>query len=184
MEGNDKQKDFSSSQLGVRGKLFLIGMMGSGKSYWAQKIAAATNSTWMDLDVEIEKENKTTIKEIFETEGEATFRLLEQKALHLLAKHSNIIIATGGGAPCFFDNVDWMNAHGVTVFINEPIDILVQRLQKEKAHRPLISNASDEALYQSLTERLASRIDFYSKATHTIVGSQATIDDFVKLINC
>lgn len=183
MDENIKQKDFSNSPLGVRGKLFLIGMMGSGKSYWAQKIAAATNYNWMDLDVEIEKENGTSIKEIFETEGENTFRLMEQKALYQLAKHSNIIIATGGGAPCFFDNIDWMNAHGITVFIDEPIEVLVTRLQKEKAHRPLVSNTSDNELYVSLTERLASRIDFYKKAQHTIIGSQATVEDFIKLIN-
>jgi shikimate kinase len=164
-------------------KLFLIGMMGSGKSYWAQKIAAATSYNWMDLDVEIEKENGISISEIFKTEGEATFRLMEQKALNQLAKHSNIIIATGGGTPCFFNNIVWMNAHGVTVFIDEPIDVLVTRLQKEKAHRPLVSNISDEELHVSLTERLASRLHFYQKAQHTVIGSQATVEDFIKLIN-
>lgn len=162
--------------------IFLVGMMGSGKSYWAQQIAAATNLNWMDLDAEIEKENSMTIKEIFETEGEAYFRLLEQKALHTLALYNNIIIATGGGTPCFFNNMDWMNAHGRTIFINEPINILIQRLQSEKAKRPLISNLSNQALHQSLTERLESRMDFYSKAQHTIVGSQATVANFIALI--
>lgn len=158
-------------------------MMGSGKSYWAQQIAAATNLHWIDLDTDIEKRNGTTIKEIFETyEGEANFRLLEQKALHQLATYNNIIIATGGGTPCFFDNMEWMNAHGITIFIKDPVSILVQRLQAEKAKRPLISRSPNQALHQFLTEKLADRIDFYSKAQHTITGSQAIVADFIALI--
>jgi len=98
-------------------KLFLIGMMGSGKTYWAQQLAAAYHIDWMDLDSEIEKENLMTIKEIFETEGEENFRLKEQKALHKLARYQNIIIATGGGTPCFYNNMQWMNEHGITVLL-------------------------------------------------------------------
>lgn len=164
-------------------KLFLIGMMGSGKSYWAKQLAAATQRKWIDLDTVIEQTAGKTISDIFATEGEAAFRLLEQNVLHKTANDNNLIVATGGGAPCFFDNIDWMNAYGVTVFINEPIGILVQRLQKEKAHRPLVSNTSDDELYASLAERLASRLQFYQKAQHTIIGSQATVEDFIKLIN-
>ena len=157
-------------------------MMGSGKSYWAQQIAAATNLSWMDLDAEIEKENSITIKEIFETEGETAFRLKEKKALHKLAEYDNIIIATGGGTPCFFNNMQWMNAHGITIFINEPINILVQRLQNEKAKRPLISASSNEGLQALLDNKLAERLPFYSQAKHSIIGSTATIADFTGLI--
>ncbi len=163
--------------------LFLVGMMGSGKSYWAQQIAAATQFGWMDLDAEIEKENAMTIKEIFETKGEETFRLIEKKALHKLAEHKNIIIATGGGTPCFFDNMAWMNAKGITIFINEPIGILVQRLQSEKGHRPLISSSSNDDLQHFLENKLAERLSFYSQAKHTIQGSKATVADFIELIN-
>lgn len=158
-------------------------MMGSGKSYWAKQLAAATKRKWIDLDTVIEQTAGKTISEIFTREGEAAFRLLEQKVLHQTASDNDLIVATGGGAPCFFDNIDWMNAHGLTVFINEPIEVLVQRLQKEKAHRPLVSNTLDDELHASLTERLASRLQFYQKAQHTIIGSQATVEDFIKLIN-
>jgi shikimate kinase len=163
--------------------LYLIGMMGSGKSYWAKQLAAATKRKWIDLDTEIEQTAGKTISDIFAIEGEAAFRLLEQKVLHQTASNNNLIVATGGGAPCFFDNIDWMNAHGVTVFINEPIEVLVHRLQNEKAHRPLVSNTTDDELYVSLAERLASRLQFYQKAQHTIIGSQATVEEFIKLIN-
>jgi shikimate kinase len=156
--------------------------MGSGKSYWAQQIAAATNLHWMDLDAEIEKENSMTIKEIFETEGEAVFRVKEKKALHKLASYNNIIIATGGGTPCFFDNMTWMNTHGTTIFINESVNILVQRLQNEKAKRPLISQSSNEALQALLENKLAERLPFYSQSKHSIVGSTVKLADFIDLI--
>lgn len=182
MDVNINQNDSSNSPLVAWGNLFLIGMMGSGKSYWAKQIAEATQRKWIDLDTVIEQTAGKTISEIFATKGEADFRLLEQKVLQQTASDNNLIVATGGGAPCFFDNIDWMNAHGVTVFIDEPIEVLVQRLQKEKAHRPLVSNTSDDELHASLTERLASRLQFYQKAQHTIIGSQATVEDFLKLI--
>ena len=163
--------------------IFLIGMMGSGKSYWAQQIAAAANLHWMDLDAEIEKENSMSVKEIFETEGEANFRLKEKKALHKLAGYNNIIIATGGGTPCFFDNMDWMNTHGTTIFINEPVGILVERLQNEKAKRPLISNSPNDDLEILLQQRSAERSGVYSQAKHTITGSLASVVDFLKIVN-
>ncbi len=182
MNENLKNSEFSIFPLGANDIIYLIGMMGSGKSYWAKQIAATTNCKWIDLDTVIEQTVSKTISEIFATEGENAFRLLEQKVLHQTKHEHNLIVATGGGAPCFFDNIDWMNAHGTTIFIEEPIDILVKRLQKEKEHRPLISNASDAMLHQSLTARLTCRIDFYHKAKHKIIGSKATIDDFIKLI--
>lgn len=158
-------------------KLFLIGMMGSGKTYWAQQLAAAYNIDWIDLDSEIEKENMMTIKEIFETEGEENFRLKEQKALHELTHHKNIIIATGGGTPCFYNNMQWMNEHGITVFINEPISVLAERLAKEKAHRPLIKNLNDDELENFLERKLAERIAFYNQAKFTINSQSFSIDD-------
>jgi shikimate kinase len=180
---NMNQNNLLNTHQLASSNLFLIGMMGSGKSYWAKEIAAVTQRQWMDLDTIIEATAGKTISDIFATEGEAAFRLLEQKALQQTANHNNLIVATGGGTPCFFDNIDWMNAYGITVFINEPIEVLVHRLQKEKAHRPLVSDTSDEKLYASLTERLASREQFYKKAQHIVVGSKATVEDFVRLLH-
>ena len=176
-------KIVQNSPLDIRGNVFLVGMMGSGKSYWAQQISAATNRNWMDLDVEIEKENSMTIKEIFDAEGETTFRKMEQKALHNLAKYNNIIIATGGGTPCFFNNMAWMNVSGITIFINETVSMLAQRLQSQKSHRPLISSSSNGNLEVLLHQRLSERIGFYSQAKYTITGSLATVTDFLKIID-
>ncbi len=164
-------------------KLFLIGMMGSGKSYWAQQLATQYHTNWMDLDAEIEKETSQTIKEIFETAGEAQFRLIERNALHNLAAHQNIIIATGGGTPCFHNNMQWMNEQGITIWIDEPIPVLVKRLIPERSHRPLIKNLSDGELATFLEKKLAERKPFYSQAKHTINSTTVKTDTLHHLIN-
>ncbi len=87
---------------------------------------------WIDLDQQIEKETSITIKEIFETEGEDYFRKKESETLHGLSKYDNIIIATGGGTACFYDNMKWMNEHGLTIWVDESIVVLTERLEKEK----------------------------------------------------
>lgn len=157
--------------------IFLIGMMGSGKSYWAQQLAAAYNMNWMDLDSEIEKENRMSIKEIFETEGEEGFRKKETNALHKLTHYKNIIIATGGGTPCFHNNMQWMNEHGTTVWVDEPVSILAKRLSKEKSHRPLIKNLTDNELENFLEQKLKERKSFYSQAKFIINSKTFSIAD-------
>src|SRR3954470_15407322 len=142
-------------------KLFLLGMMGSGKSYWAQRVAENTSMEWIDLDQQIEKATSMTIREIFSTSGENFFREKERDALRELSKYNNIIIATGGGAPCFHDNMRWMNEHGITIWLDEPINILAERLKKEKEPRPLIKDLYDEELHEFLSRKLAERSPFY-----------------------
>lgn len=164
-------------------KLFLIGMMGSGKSYWAQHLADESNIDWMDLDAEIEKETSQTIKEIFETEGEAFFRNKERDALHNLSSFQNIIVATGGGTPCFHNNMQWMNEHGTTIWIDEPIDILVQRLTPEKAHRPLIKNLNDDELATFLSNKLKERTPFYSQAKFRLSSETLSADKLLEILN-
>jgi len=163
-------------------KFFLIGMMGSGKSYWAQYIAGACAIDWMDLDAEIEKETAMSIRDIFETEGEAFFRTKEKEALHLLAAHQNIVIATGGGTPCFHNNMEWMNRHGITIWIDEPVEILVQRLGKEKAQRPLLQNLGDDELYTFLSGKLEERKTIYSKCQYHLQGTNINENQIIQII--
>ncbi len=152
-------------------KIFLIGMMGAGKSYWAQKLAAAHGMDWIDLDAQVEKATQMSIAEIFETEGEDYFRNKEREVLQQLSVFDHLIIATGGGLPCFHDNMDWMNKNGITIWLYEPIEVLVKRLLPEKKHRPLIKDLSDEELSGFLSKRLAERKPFYSKAQHHLQGT-------------
>src|SRR5438309_1491698 len=120
--------------------------MGSGKSFWADKLSGSINIPAFHLDDEIEKEEGKTVGGIFTEKGEDHFRRKESAILKSFGAKNNFILSTGGGTPCFFDNIDWMNNNGITIWIDEPIDIIASRLQKEKSHRPLIASVKDEEL--------------------------------------
>lgn len=157
-------------------------MMGTGKSYWAQKIADTYNMEWTDLDAQIEKDTSMTIKEIFATEGESFFREKEKEMLHKMTDFANIIIATGGGTPCFHDNMQWMNNNGITIWIDEPVEVLAQRLTKEKAHRPLIKDLNDEELLHFLAIKLSKRSKFYSQCRHHLQAGNISAHSFAEII--
>jgi len=157
-------------------------MMGTGKSYWAQRIADKKNMDWIDLDAQIEKETSMTIKEIFAEQGEIFFRNKERDVLHKLSHFENIVIATGGGTPCFHDNMQWMNKHGITIWIDEPIEILAERLKKEKEHRPLIKDLSDEELLHFLSIKLAERSVFYKQAQYHLQGNNISERSFAEIV--
>lgn len=157
-------------------------MMGSGKSYWAQRIAENTNMDWIDLDQQIEKDTSLTIREIFAANGENFFREKERDVLRELSKYDNIIIATGGGTPCFHDNMRWMNEHGITIWLDEPINILAERLKKEKEHRPLIKDLSDEELHEFLSRKLGERYPFYLQAQHHLQDSKIFDHSFAEIL--
>lgn len=126
------------------------------------------NLQFVDMDHYIEERNLKTIPQIFEQEGEAEFRNKERKALEELSEFTNIVIATGGGAPCFFDNIDLMNRSGKTIYINIDPAILADRLLKSKTERPLIKGKSKEELVAFIDETLKKRNQFYSQAKFQI----------------
>ena len=163
-------------------KIFLVGMMGSGKSFCAKKLAKKLKVPVYDLDNLIEITEDMTIAEIFEEEGEAFFRKLEAEVLRWFGEKKTFVLATGGGTPCFHKNIEWMNNNGITIWLNEPISTLVERLKPEKEHRPLIKDLSDEELDTFLTNKLAERAPFYSQAKHTIEYSTMKDTELVKLL--
>lgn len=146
---------------------FLIGFMGAGKSYWGKRWAQATGFEFVELDNLIESTLGQPIAEVFATQGENFFR--EQESF-LLKKctQDNCIVATGGGAACFFDNMDWMNAHGTTLYLQASPQLLAERLAVEKAHRPLLQQISDASLESFIGHKLAEREPFYRLAVHTL----------------
>jgi shikimate kinase len=152
------------SSSGKRG-IFLVGMMGSGKSYWSKQLAATLHLQAFDLDEEIERHEKKFIAQIFAEKGEIYFRKTEAEMLRRFAEKEYFVLATGGGAPCFHHNMQWMNEQGLTIWLNEPVNVLFERLSVEKNHRPLIQNVSDGELKQFLTTKLAERKPFYEQAT-------------------
>lgn len=142
-------------------KIFLIGLPGAGKTTMGLDLAVDLGLQFVDLDQDIEKANKQSVREIFEEKGEAHFRQLEK--LHLdkvLDELDEFVMATGGGTPCFFNNLETMKRAGVTIFINTPIEQINERLEKDST-RPLMKTAT-------LEELLAKRKEWYSQADHTI----------------
>lgn len=148
--------------------------MGSGKSYWGRELAAQLEVPLIDLDYEIEKTAGLTIPEIFAQQGEAGFRELERSALQDMLKKDWYILSCGGGLPCFFDNMERMNQHGLTIWLDAPLGVMVGRLKKNSGKRPLL-HGMDEAQIASFVERkLEERRIFYEQAKWTIPTEQYT----------
>jgi len=163
-------------------KVFLIGMMGAGKSYWAEKLKKKLKVPAYDLDGLVEMMEEKTIAEIFEEDGEDYFRKAEAKMLRLFAEKKQFILSVGGGTACHDDNMRWMNKQGITIWIDEPVEVLSERLAKEKSHRPLIMNLDDAALSKFLADKLEERNSFYGQCTYRISGKELSENTLTKLI--
>ncbi len=160
--------------------------MGSGKSYCGKQLAKKLAIPFIDLDDYLESKEGRTIATIFEAEGEHAFRLLEEKYLQELLAMDNVVIAAGGGTPCFFDNLSTMNKHGLTVYLSASINVLFDRLSSETGKRPLLINKSREELRQYIEATLKGRSYFYRKARIIFPiknDDDDIIDDLIAVLN-
>ena len=156
------------------GLIFLVGFMGCGKTTLGRKLASRLGYEFMDLDHILEAKEDMTIAEYFKKFGEDAFRKLESEVLKQTAYPECAVISTGGGLPCFFDNMEWMNAHGKTVYIKLSPKTLAERLENEKGERPLLREKRGEALVAFIADKLIEREVFYSKATIVADGLSLT----------
>lgn len=163
--------------------IFLVGLMGSGKSFWAHKLSNVLKIPSFDLDREIEKAEGKTIPEIFAEKGEVYFRQKENEVLKTFGKKNDFILATGGGAPCFHDNVSWMNDNGTTIWIDEPLSVIAARIKKGKSHRPLIANIADDDLESFFYEMREMRKAFYSKAKYHLNSGNLNEKHFLEILS-
>jgi len=150
-------------------RIFLWGMMGSGKSELGKFLYQNLKkfSLFIDLDIEIEKITNKTIKELFTSKGEEFFRFIENQTLQkIINNHSNFIMATGGGTPVFFDNHQLMYKTGLTIYLKAPVDLLIERLWKERNTRPLISHFSKKIELQKYLEKLLAQREAYYHLAH------------------
>lgn len=154
--------------------IFVIGFMGSGKTYWGKIWAAAHHRTFIDLDEVIEKKYDKTIAAIFEADGEDYFRRIEAETLRAFALMQNTIIACGGGTPCFYDNMDWMNEHGITLFITSSTAEILNRVSPELEKRPLFKNMTGAEILLFIEQKLAERSPFYTQAKFIMQANQLT----------
>ena len=148
-------------------RIFLIGYMGAGKTTLGRALAAELGVEFIDLDCYIEERFRKTISQIFAEKGEEEFRNIERRMLHEVGEFENVIISTGGGTPCFFDNIEYMNSQGTTVFLDVPVERLFIRLSIARSKRPLIKDKNDEELRAFIAEQLGKRLPHYSKAQYS-----------------
>ena len=145
-------------------RIFLIGYMGAGKTTVGRELAKVLGLDFIDLDHFIQARFQKTVGQIFQDAGETEFRNIERNILKEVGEFENIIISTGGGAPCFFDNMDYMNSVGTTVYLKANPKALSARLDTCKEKRPLIKDKNEEELYLFVVENLERREPFYNQA--------------------
>lgn len=147
-------------------RIFLTGYMGAGKTTLGKAFARQMNIPFIDLDWYIEERFHKTVGELFAERGETGFRELERNLLHEVAEFENVVISTGGGAPCFFDNMEFMNRMGKTVFLDVHPDVLFRRLRVAKQQRPILQGKQDDELKAFIVQALEKRAPFYRQAQY------------------
>lgn len=162
---------------------FITGFMGSGKSYWTQRMAELCSLPCVDLDAIIEAQEGKSIHEIFAQSGEAYFREREANALRMVSELSTPhLIACGGGTSCSPENRQVMKEHGYVILIQEPLDTLVQRLIKEKKRRPLLANIPDHDFKNRLAELITQRQPCYEQYDFLFVSGSTEPATFAQFI--
>jgi shikimate kinase len=166
-------------------KIYLIGLPGCGKSTLGKQLSQKLNIPFVDLDAEIEKQERMLVKEIFKHRGENIFRRIES---HLLTKisgeYEQFVMATGGGAPVFFDNMEAMNKLGQTIFLDVPAREIANRISKSnKEERPLLAKLAPEELKDQIEFLRSQRIRFYNQAMHIISADTILIEDVLARLN-
>ena len=146
-------------------RIFLTGYMGSGKSTLGLRLARKAGLSFIDLDHYIETRFRKTINEIFAEKGEKEFRIIERNMLREVGEFEDVIIATGGGAPCFFDNIDYMNKQGCCIYLQTTPEILFQRLKYARSNRPLLRDKTDSELMEFIKTNLSAREEKYKRSS-------------------
>lgn len=144
--------------------LYIIGYMGCGKTTFGRALSEATGLRFIDLDQLIEDRHKATVREIFDTRGEDEFRRIERDMLRETAELEDVVVSCGGGTPCFFDNMAFMNRTGTTLWLEATHDCLFSRLIRKREKRPLLARRSDEEIRSIIDSQLSARSPFYSQA--------------------
>lgn len=158
-------------------RVYLIGYMGCGKTTIGKRLAKSIGWGVIDMDSRIESRYRKTIPDIFASEGEESFRKKERFILEELSSLENVVVSTGGGAPCFFDNIDVMNSSGLCVYIRMTPEALAARLKNAKANRPLLKDKTEEELTNFIKEQLEKRRAFYEQARYVIDNDNGTPEE-------
>ena len=160
-------------------RIVLIGYMGSGKTTVGKALAKEIGLPFYDLDWYIESRMRKKVSQIFAERGEEGFRVIERNMLHEVAEFEDVVISCGGGTPCFFDNMDYLNSQAQVVYLRCEPEVLRMHLLMGKGDRPLLKGKSPEELIDYISEQVAYREQFYTKARYTLDVS--LMDNYEKI---
>jgi shikimate kinase len=155
--------------------------MGSGKSTLGHDFARRIRCRFVDMDLELERRHQLLIPQIFDKYGEEQFRLWETELLQILVKDDHLVVATGGGLPCFHKNMELLNNSGITIYLKLSPEIIFSRLSKKRENRPLIRNFDDNKLKEYILFTLSKRENFYLKAQRIVDAESVSVQDLITL---
>jgi len=158
--------------------------MGSGKTHWGRRLSAKLNLPFYDLDSVIIEQEQRSVADIFADKGEEYFRYLEKETLERIsAEQESFILSCGGGTPCFFNNIEFMKKNGKVIWLNTSIDMLTQRLHKERLTRPLISDVvTHEDLRRYIVKKLSERRMYYQQADVTVGEENTNLEELIRIL--
>ena len=162
-------------------RIILIGYMGAGKTTVGRQLAKRLGLMFYDLDWYIMNRMRRTVPQIFEESGEEGFRKIEHAMLHEVAEFEDVVLSCGGGTPCFYDNMDYLNRMGETVYLKASPEVLYAHLKMGKSVRPLLLDKTPGEVEAFVKEQLAQREPYYSKAKHTLDVNVLDTYDKIKI---
>lgn len=163
--------------------IFLIGMPGSGKTTLGKHIALSLNLSFLDMDERIAHKENQSIEQIFKMKGESYFRKAERLVLEEMTTKTNAIVSTGGGAACFFDNMELMNNTGLTIYLDVPVPVLKKRIfDPEGSLRPMVKGKTESEVEEMLQTKINERKAFYEKAKLVFKGDNIKAEEIISKI--
>jgi shikimate kinase len=166
-------------------RIFILGFMGSGKTYLGRRLASALGFLFIDLDEVIVQQEAQSITQIFDNKGETYFRNAEANTLRQMASVDRVVVSCGGGTPCFHENMSWMNAHGLTLWLNPPLELMRNRLQRKPEKRPLLKGlGSDEEAWDNFIEdKMKGRLPYYRAAAIEYVQQSESDNNVAEVLS-
>jgi shikimate kinase len=164
-------------------RIFLIGFMGSGKTTVGKELALCLGYSFIDMDKCVEEDTGMSVNQIFSELGEQEFRKLEHDMIIRIIKTDNVVVATGGGVPCYYKNMELINQNGISLYLRMTPEALTDRLKHSRSQRPLIRDLpTDDELAGFIKKKLKEREPFYLKSKHVVDGLDPDIDELAGLI--
>lgn len=162
-------------------KIYLNGFMGAGKTHWGRILGQRLSIPFFDLDEEIVRSEGRSVNDLFAQEGEEFFRVKEKEVLHLITESNpSFVMACGGGSPCYFNNIEYMNEAGLTVWMNTPAAVLFSRLIKGRESRPLLKGLSEDQLRGFIHKKFSDRKIYYQQCQVMIDDEEISVEKFIE----